>query len=775
MKILNNNGIISFPALGSNGRLGNQLFQIAATYAYAKDNQMDWAIPEWEYSKYMEGTNRRELEAAKIPEGLVWDVINEPTFHYSPMVLDKAQNIALNGYFQSEKYFSRYAEQIKTLFKFSIETYQAVWNKYSRIHGPNTWVSIHVRRGDYLTSGDAYYQLGMDYYNYCISLFPNCHFLVFSDDPEWCRENFPKNEYFTIIEGNKDILDLALMRTCKHFICSNSTFSWWGAWLGEDEGTRIIFPQEWFGEGLKKQCIAKDIVPDRYEMISAECPVSWPVDLMDVTFTIPVKIDHQDRQENLDLVIRYISKYFNTNILVYKEDNCQNEHIAELDLVCENLKFKIQNTGGAFHRTKLLNDMAHEATTPIIANWDCDVFTRPEQILLAVQQLRDGSADGVYPYDGRFFCLNREHYPELKESLDLRFARQIPFRGHTITSYGGAVLWNKQKFIEGGMENQNFIAYGPEDYERYDRFTKLGYKVSRVPGPLFHMDHWRGNDSNDQNPWFFKNTREYERIKALSKESLQNEIKSWSWTVFNPPSKGATGDVELKSPLGDLGVTLEVSPLVNIIDHFYLVNLERRTDRLCHSREQLADIGIYQYEIFKAVDGLAEGLKSSIERLTSGMLGCFETHKRILTDAIEKGYKSICIFEDDLLPSPGINLFLNKALPLMPPDWQFCYLGCNEYGGFSDFKEKINDYFVIPKAAWGTQAYMVRGTDAMQRLLFHMQDIKMQIDEQLATYILPSSGLKYYSVFPSMVSQDFDNLNSDVQDPKARTRTNLLN
>ena len=89
---------------------------------------------------------------------------------------------------------------------------------------------------------------------------------------------------------------------------------------------------------------------------------------------------------------------------------------------------------------------------------------------------------------------------------------------------------NKQKFIEGGMENENFVSWGPEDVERRDRLIKLGYKIASVDGKLFHLDHSRTFNSNTTNPRFKQNEEEYKKIQNFSREQLRQYVGGWPWT-----------------------------------------------------------------------------------------------------------------------------------------------------------------------------------------------------------------------------------------------------
>jgi hypothetical protein len=94
---------------------------------------------------------------------------------------------------------------------------------------------------------------------------------------------------------------------------------------------------------------------------------------------------------------------------------------------------------------------------------------------------------------------------------------------------GGSVFWNRQKFIEVGMENENFLSWGPEDQERVERCMKLGYKWARVQGPLYHLEHARLQNSGDGHRFAKQNDEEFEKVKRFSPDELRSYIKGWSW------------------------------------------------------------------------------------------------------------------------------------------------------------------------------------------------------------------------------------------------------
>jgi hypothetical protein len=248
---------ITFKDLGQQGRLGNQLFQIATTVACACRRGVKVAFPKWEYSKYM--LNEFPLLPA---DAVITHIYHEPTFEYYPILIDNAVELrpgtnpqnkitTLSGYFQSQKYFIEYTSVLRHLFSPNEEVSNYLWNKYSELLLNKTSCSVHVRRGDYVNN-NFYHQLDIDHYlrymNYFYERNKDTVFLIFSDDINWCKESFLNTPFnIKFIEGEIDYYDLVLMSWCNHHIIANSSFSWWGAWLNGKEDKQVIFPSKWFG------------------------------------------------------------------------------------------------------------------------------------------------------------------------------------------------------------------------------------------------------------------------------------------------------------------------------------------------------------------------------------------------------------------------------------------------------------------------------------------------------------------------------------------------
>lgn len=266
------------------GGLGNQMFQAALCLSFQKKG-----IPAVvDFSYYDSGKQERELmldffpgfqlgtadeEAAAKLRGYGYhdsfmrkihrkikaekgNVFQEDVRKgYQPEVFLQRDSY-ISGYWQCEKYFNEYREDILTMFTFpEVESNPACCKVRDMILNDHGAVSLHVRRGDYL---DAKYEniyrdvCTAQYYQNAISyirmMVPRCNFYVFSDDIAWCRDNFGK-ESMIYVDCNKEIsnaYDMYLMSICRHNIIANSSFSWWGAWLNQNDEKEVIAPERWF-------------------------------------------------------------------------------------------------------------------------------------------------------------------------------------------------------------------------------------------------------------------------------------------------------------------------------------------------------------------------------------------------------------------------------------------------------------------------------------------------------------------------------------------------
>ena len=251
------------------GRLGNNLFQIAACIGYAKTYAVGWGIKK--------GYKERGFDVKQIDRFLpnlpYCDSFFKPynefqerwagfEFNYHKIPFHP-NGCELVGFWQSEKYFKHAEEEVRQHINLPF------------IEGYRDYVSIHVRRGDYVQHSGSFPPVTMMYINQALNRIKTGRALVFSDDINWCKENFKHldTSYLRIeySEGRNEWEDMALMASCGHNIIANSSFSWWAAWLNTNPDKIVISPSHkrgnWFGmdAGVKHDCI--DLIPESWVQI----------------------------------------------------------------------------------------------------------------------------------------------------------------------------------------------------------------------------------------------------------------------------------------------------------------------------------------------------------------------------------------------------------------------------------------------------------------------------------------------------------------------------
>lgn len=249
------------------GGLGNLMFQIAACLGVANGDANKIAFSRrvqgnihWNnLDSYEKSVFQRVRFVDTIESGPIY---TEKAFHFSePPQTDK---IILDGYFQSERYFNHVSSELKSLFAIPDDITQNIIEHYGHVLQLEP-VAIHVRRGDYVKLQHVHPPCSPQYYREAIKRFPKgTNFIVFSDDIEWCKKVFRKDNFY-FIEGNTDFEDLYLFSMCKNHIISNSTFGWWGAWLSENDDKTVIAPSRWFAPQIPHN--TKDLIPEDWVLI----------------------------------------------------------------------------------------------------------------------------------------------------------------------------------------------------------------------------------------------------------------------------------------------------------------------------------------------------------------------------------------------------------------------------------------------------------------------------------------------------------------------------
>jgi len=234
------------------------MFQIAACISYARKYGYEWAAP----------TDARESCVHKVFPNL--PKINAhfqgyPKNGYDPVSFNHYEwpqwgdNILLQGFFQSEKFFSNVKDEVKKVFALP------------HVPGFEEYCSIHIRRGDYVQYSGSFPPVTVEYVEKAMQKIRTGKYLVFSDDIQWCKEQFAhldnSMQRFWYSESNSEAGDLSMMASCGHHIIANSSFSWWGGYLGHNPDKVIVSPSykgfNWYGPtaGVKEP---KDLIPDSW-------------------------------------------------------------------------------------------------------------------------------------------------------------------------------------------------------------------------------------------------------------------------------------------------------------------------------------------------------------------------------------------------------------------------------------------------------------------------------------------------------------------------------
>jgi hypothetical protein len=287
------------------GGLGNQMFQYAAARRFAHHHNTDLFLDVTGFASY--ALRKYELDIFRIhakiasPDLLkhvpfsrkdvirlrIWKLfssepiiqyVKEKSFDFYEEKLTLPDNVYLDGYWQSEKYFTEIADILRKEFSF-VTPPSAINQDLLEEMGRCNSVSMHVRRGDYVSNSVAKEilgVLGIDYYIGALNLLEekvkDPKIFVFSDDIPWAKANLKTNLPLHFIDYNsveKDYEDLRLMSNCQHHIIANSSFSWWGAWLGSNSEKIIIAPKKWFNQSNMD---TRDLIPDSWIKIYIERP-----------------------------------------------------------------------------------------------------------------------------------------------------------------------------------------------------------------------------------------------------------------------------------------------------------------------------------------------------------------------------------------------------------------------------------------------------------------------------------------------------------------------
>ena len=267
--------MIGYKSIGSNGRIGNQLFQIASTIGIAIENGHDFIFNDSQIFNY--------LPKLKKYTNSEFNNINntyyESDFCYENVSINKTENLFLHGYFQSYKYFEKNKQIILDLLQIENFLFES---SCKNIDFSNS-CSIHIRRGDYVKIAQTnplnpHPLQSINYYREAINITEADKYFVFSDDINWCKENLKDKRLVFIDYPEKnlnyfpaDLCELQLMSLCSDNIIANSSFSWWAAYFNYNENKKVVAPKTWFSDEYIKNIskftsekVINSLIPEKW-------------------------------------------------------------------------------------------------------------------------------------------------------------------------------------------------------------------------------------------------------------------------------------------------------------------------------------------------------------------------------------------------------------------------------------------------------------------------------------------------------------------------------
>lgn len=273
--------------MGSNGRLGNQMFQYASLRGIASNRGFDWMIPPEDYNHTANYGLFETFNMIRVKENNIGfvsgGILMEDGHQFSEELFEKCpDDVSLDGFFQTEKYFKHVEDDIRADFTFKDDYLKPCKEYIDSLETPP--IFLHIRQADNIGREEFHPILPISYFEDALKNWSDdvpC--FVFTDDIDWCKSQkfFQKDRFlinnnverynYTCMDGLGNMqhsllpqVDLCLMSLCSGAIIANSSFSWWGAWLQNNRGKIVApDPNKWFGTAMT-HLDTSDVVPDRW-------------------------------------------------------------------------------------------------------------------------------------------------------------------------------------------------------------------------------------------------------------------------------------------------------------------------------------------------------------------------------------------------------------------------------------------------------------------------------------------------------------------------------
>lgn len=251
-----------------NGGLGNQMFQYAFYLYLKKRNPLDLFVFDIEPAR----TCHNGIEIDKIFNITIKNkvflyrilykfkavqqfnkITQSDSLLFDDTIIKETHPFSIyDGFWQSEKYFKSVEHRVRKAFAFNEELLNNSTKRLSESLKKENYISVHIRRGDYVVQKDDFGLCDQDYYikaiDYLNQTSKKIKLVFFSDDIKWVKDNLYYNDSI-YVDWNTNYdswQDMYLMSLCKHNIIANSSFSWWGAWLNNNPNKIVIAPKQWF-------------------------------------------------------------------------------------------------------------------------------------------------------------------------------------------------------------------------------------------------------------------------------------------------------------------------------------------------------------------------------------------------------------------------------------------------------------------------------------------------------------------------------------------------
>jgi glycosyltransferase involved in cell wall biosynthesis len=546
------------------GGLGNQLFQLAACIGQAEEQNIPFFIIDRQFDGAGQGSHPekyydtiyQKIAKKSIPANAKLFPYNEPKFAYTSLsnlaasCKKNERGLVIRGYFQSEKYFEKYADKIRDIFTpaegliTAIQNQSSIFQNYPELHPDNTdglkRCLLGVRRGDYLRHPNIHNPCSMDYYKQAMDVIKADVYYIISDDIAWCRANFTQpsgsGPQYRFLDEPDDYKTFLFARLFRNYICANSSFHWWASYLSHYPNPTVITLKEHFGPAGEKNYsdyFRKDMI-----LISNTIKYQNPL----ITVCIPLYNGVEFLAETLASV--KAQTYTNWKCIIgvngHGLDGGYIRYIAE-QLVAGDGRFRVINYPFARNVADTDNAMVADAEGEWIAHLDADDVWSADKLQKQVEAL--GLFSDIVPSTAKGCeALNGE-----ADGADI-IGSQCSYFGETTGTAGIKSGWittedlketnhiiNSSTLLRKSVAkySNRFVC---EDYDLWIRSALKGHKIYNVPDILVaHRIHSKSNfnASNKQDPtavkkFYYADQEPYTLVTAFypmkSKFSISNYL-----------------------------------------------------------------------------------------------------------------------------------------------------------------------------------------------------------------------------------------------------------